>query len=84
MMNLSPTEIPKFIYYLALLYNMLGLSYINRESYHEGMGCLAKAYQLYEDFLKLKTENVYHNRSEKSNGRAFRCFYEGGINHEQM
>ena len=55
MTNLNPTEIPKFIYYLALLYNMLGLSYINRESYHEGMGCLARAYQLYEDFLKLKT-----------------------------
>ena len=67
-----------------VVYNMLGLSYINREQYNEGMGCLSKAYNLYEIFKETKTANVYNNRSEKPKGRAFKCYYEGGINHEQM
>ena len=63
---------------------MLGLNYINREELSEGMGCLGKAYDLYESFKETKVPNVYHNRSYDAKGRSFKCYYEGGIDHEQM
>ena len=60
---------------------MLGLSYINREEAEQGLGCLARATDIYEAFCDGKGPNVYHNRCYPPNGRQFRFYYEGGIDH---
>lgn len=81
---LPPCEAVRFYQYLLLVYNMLGLSYVNREEVEEGLGCLAKAAQLYQAFRAAPGEDVYHNRSGEGRGRRWRFFYEGGNDHEQV
>lgn len=39
------------------------------------MGCLARAYEIYESFKELKIPNVYNNRSEEPKDRDFKCYY---------
>jgi hypothetical protein len=51
---------------------------LNRDENDLGLGCLAKASQIYESFKDAPGENVFHNRSFEANGRPFRFFYEGG------
>lgn len=46
-----------------LVYNNLGLSYLNRDENEEGLGCLIKAEQTFQAFQDLPGEDVYHNRS---------------------
>ena len=48
--HLEEDELSSFMNYAAITYNMLGLSYVNRESYAQGIGCLAKAYAIYEKY----------------------------------
>lgn len=74
----------KFYNYLAVVYNMLGLSYINREQSSEGVGCLAKAMDIYKLASRLQGEDVYHNRSDTPRGRKFRYYYQGGINRDEL
>lgn len=47
MSHLQEAETGKFANSLVVLYNMLGLSYVNREQTSEGIGCLAKAMSVY-------------------------------------
>jgi hypothetical protein len=46
-MALSPLETNKYALYLMLVYNNLGLSYINRDENDQGLGCIVKAEQAY-------------------------------------
>jgi hypothetical protein len=41
--QLTPQQVHSFYHYLIVIYNMLGLSHINREDNQQGMGCLLKA-----------------------------------------
>jgi tetratricopeptide (TPR) repeat protein len=82
--ELDPKEVYKFHNYLIVIYNLLGLSYVNREEVDQGMGCLSKAAEIYENFKEIKTVDVYNNRSEEAKGRKFQCYYQGGFNHDQM
>lgn len=65
-------------------FNMLGLSYINREDLEGGFGCLCRAYEVYQACRQHPGENTYHNRSYKCNGRSFNFYYEGGNDFEQI
>jgi len=47
LMALSPLETNKYALYLMLVYNNLGLSYINRDENDQGLGCIVKAEQVY-------------------------------------
>jgi hypothetical protein len=47
LMALSPLETNKYALYLMLVYNNLGLSYINRDENDQGLGCIVKAEQAY-------------------------------------
>ena len=79
--SLKQEDTHKFYQYLIVIYNNLGLSYLNRDENELGLGCLAKSCQIYESFKDAPGENVYHNRSFEPNGRPFRFFYEGGNDH---
>jgi hypothetical protein len=61
--QLSTQETHKFYHYLIVIYNMLGLSHVNREDNEQGLGCLAKASQVYNAYRQTPGENCYHNRS---------------------
>ena len=63
---------------------MLGLSYLNRDQNEEGLGCFAKAMDLYQLILKGNYKSVYHNRSDEPRGRTFHYYYQGGVNHEEL
>ena len=78
--NLKESEALKFGNYFVVVYNMLGLSYINRDLNDEGLGCFSKAMDIYEQLQKIKFEPVYHNRSESPGDKTFRHYYQGGIN----
>jgi tetratricopeptide (TPR) repeat protein len=82
--SLPPSDAVRFYQYLLIVYNMLGLSYVNREDVEQGLGCLAKATQLYQAFKAAPGEDVHHNRSDESRGKPFRFFYEGGNDHDQV
>jgi tetratricopeptide (TPR) repeat protein len=71
----SAQEVHKFYQYLIIIYNMLGLSYINKEDNEQGLGCLAKSCQIYEAYRETPGEDVYHNRSYEPKGRSFRLLY---------
>ena len=45
--TLSLKQIPQYLNYLTIIYNMLGLNYVNRQDNQKGIGCLAKAYEIY-------------------------------------
>lgn len=81
---LAPQEAHGFYQYLIVVYNMLGLSHINREDNEQGLACLAKAEQVYRAFRATPGPDCYHNRSFEGRGRAFRLLCEGGIDHEQV
>ena len=78
--KLTEEDAMKFGQYFVLAYNMLGLSYINRDLNDEGLGCFSKAIDVYEQIQKTKFEPVYHNRSEEPSNKTFKHYYEGGIN----
>jgi tetratricopeptide (TPR) repeat protein len=82
--ELKAEEVPKFGNTLIVLYNMLGFSYINREHIAEGVGCLAKAMEIYECTLGQQGPDVYNSRAEEPRGRHFRCYYEGGVSREEL
>jgi hypothetical protein len=60
---LSLQDAHRFYQYLIVIYNMLALSYINREDNEQGLGCLGKSSQIYEAFKDAPGIDVYHNRS---------------------
>lgn len=80
--RLPKGQLPLFGNYLLVLFNMLGLTYINREDSQQGIGCLAKAMNIYEQLKGSLAHgpDFYHSRADKPNGRTFRYFYQGGIN----
>jgi hypothetical protein len=82
--KLSSKEIPKFYQYFIICYNMLGLSLINREDLDGGIGCLCKAYEVYQACREWPGVNTCHNRSYQSNGRQFSFYYQGGNDFEQV
>lgn len=82
--HLLPEETHGFYHYLIVVYNMLGLSHVNREDNEQGLGCLAKAEQVYKAFRQTPGPDCYHNRSFEAKGRDFHFLYEGGIDHEQL
>ena len=47
LMKLEAREVRGFANYLIVVYNMLGLSLTNREDNELGLGCLARANQVY-------------------------------------
>ena len=63
---------------------MLAISYINREQNEEGLGCLAKAMDLYKIAKQTTTEDIYHNRADQPKGRVFKCYFEGGISQDEL
>lgn len=79
--NVNPLETWKFYQYLIVIYNNLGLSYLNRDENEMGLGCLAKAEEVYNAFREVPGDDFYHNRAFEANGRQFRFLFEGGIDH---
>ena len=49
-----------------------------------GLGCLAKAEEVYHAFKEVPGEDVYHNRAFEEKGRKFRFLYQGGNDHENI
>ena len=72
--RLPKGQLPLFGNYLLVLFNMLGLTYINREDSQQGIGCLAKAMNIYEQLKGSLAHgpDFYHSRADKPNGRTFR------------
>lgn len=68
---------------MITVYNMLAISYVNRDMDAEGLGCLGKALELYRRVIESgNQDNVYHNRADEPKGRKFHCYYQGGLNLE--
>lgn len=84
MQKLPSAQTWKYYHYLIVIYNNLGLSNLNRDENETGLGCLARAEQVYQAFKEVPGEDVYHNRSYEAKGRTFHLLYEGGIDHEQI
>lgn len=70
--------VERFYHFLITVYNMLGLTYLNRDLNEEGVALLGKATVVYEAHKDIKQENCYHNRTHEPSGRCFRYYYEGG------
>lgn len=81
-----PKETPLHNFYNSLIniYNMLGLTYLNRETNEEGVSLLGKASLVYEAYTDIKGVAVYHNRNKPVPGKEFRYYYEGGLDSERM
>lgn len=64
---------------------MLAISYVNRDLNEEGLGCLARAMEIYGVAKEQSgQDDVYHNRADSPRGRQFRSYYQGGTNQEEL
>ena len=70
--GLPPSQAHAHHHYLLVIYNMLGLSYLNREDLEQGLGCLGKAYKLYHAYHEVNCPDCYNNRSISAGDRIFR------------